>query len=226
MSWKAKMEADIATAEERARDRQPRVIVRHTFGVRVAHWWTTLTFLYLLLSGFALGYPRMSWLLNLLGGGQTARFLHPWAGVGFVVGLGFLLGLWWRIMLFLPVDWAWFRRIVTYAKQGHIQLDVDKFNAGQKAYYWFSIGNGVLMLATGIPLWFPRLLPREWNLASRFSHHVLFLAAAGFLVIHVYLSTIGLPGTFRSMLSGTVERAWAAFHHPRWFRRVDRGVEE
>jgi formate dehydrogenase gamma subunit len=212
---------EIATAEERARDRQPRVIVRHSFAIRVTHWWTTITFLYLMLSGFALGYPRMSWLFDILGGGQTVRFLHPWVGVGFAVGLLFMLVQWFGIMLFIPVDWVWLRRITTYAKQGHVELDVDKFNAGQKLYYWFSIVNGFLLLLTGIPLWRPELLPREWNLASRFSHHILFLAAAGFLLIHVYLSTIGLPGTFRSMTSGTVERAWAAFHHPRWFRRVD-----
>ncbi len=156
--------SEILTAEDRARDHQPRVVVRHTFGVRLIHWWTTLTFLYLVLSGFALGYPRMAWFLNLLGGGQTVRFLHPWVGLGFVVGFGFMLVMWLRPMTFVPVDREWFRQIGTYVRTGHTDIDTDKWNGGQKAYYWFTIVNGVLLLITGIPLWFPDLLPRELNL--------------------------------------------------------------
>jgi len=212
---------EIATAEDRARDHQPQVIVRHTFGVRLVHWWTTLMMLYLILSGFALGYPRMAWLFNILGGGQTVRFLHPWAGLGFVVGLVLMMVMWWRPMIFQSVDRAWFRQIGTYVRTGHTDVDTDEYNGGQKAYFWFEIVSGALLLITGIPLWFPDLLPREWNLAARFTHHGLFLLTIGFLFVHVYLSTVAFPGTFRSMTSGTVERAWAAFHHPRWFRRID-----
>jgi formate dehydrogenase subunit gamma len=217
--------AEIVTAEELAREHEPRLITRHTFGVRVVHWWTTLTFLYLLLSGFALGYPRMAWLLDLMGGGQSVRFVHPWVGAGFTVGLVFMFAMWLPSMAFHPVDRHWFRNLGEYVRTGHTDTDTDKFNAGQKAYYWFSVINGLVLFITGIPLWLPDLLPREWNLAARFSHHVFFLMAAGFLVVHVYLSTARFPGTFRSMTSGTVSRAWAAFHHPRWFRRVDAGRE-
>ena len=214
--------SEILTAEERERERRPGVIVRHTFGIRVMHWWTAITFIYLLLSGFALGYPRMAWLQNLMGGGQSVRFLHPWVGLGFVVGLGFMLVTWIREMTFHSHDRKWFRQLETYIRTGHTNTDTDKWNAGQKSYYWFSIVNGLLMLLTGIPLWIPDLLPRTLNLVSRFGHHGLFLLAAGFFIIHVYLSTAAFPGTFRSMTSGTVERAWAAFHHPRWFRRLER----
>jgi formate dehydrogenase subunit gamma len=213
--------SEIVTAEERARQHQPRLIVRHTFGIRLVHWWTTLTLSYLVLSGFALGYPRMAWLFGILGGGQTVRFLHPWFGLGFFAGLASMLLMWWRPMIFQSVDREWFRNIGTYVRTGHTDVDNDKFNGGQKAYYWFEIISGLLLLITGVPLWFPDLLARSWNLAARFSHHVLFLLTFGFLIVHVYLSTAAFPGTFRSMTSGTVERRWAAFHHPRWFRRVD-----
>lgn len=130
---------EIATAEDRARDHQPQVIVRHTFGVRLVHWWTTLMMLYLILSGFALGYPRMAWLFNILGGGQTVRFLHPWAGLGFVVGLVLMMVMWWRPMIFQSVDRAWFRQIGTYVRTGHTDVDNDEYNGGQKAYFWFEI---------------------------------------------------------------------------------------
>jgi formate dehydrogenase subunit gamma len=218
--------SEIATAEERAHDHQPRVIVRHTFGVRLVHWWTALMMTYLVLSGFALGYPRMAWILNILGGGQTVRFLHPWVGVGFVAGLATMTVMWWRPMIFQAVDRTWFRRIGTYVRTGHTDVDNDEYNGGQKAYFWFAIVSGLLLLITGIPLWLPNLLPREWNLAGRLAHHAFFLLTIGFLLVHVYLSTVAFPGTFRSMTSGTVERAWAAFHHPRWFRRIDSKEDE
>ncbi len=139
--------AEILTAEERAREHQPRVVLRHTFGIRVMHWWTAVTFIYLLLSGFALGYPRMAWLLDLMGGGQSVRFLHPWVGLGFVVGFGFMLVLWLRQMTFQSEDREWFRQLGKYVRTGHTDTDTDKWNGGQKSYYWFTIVNGFLLAA-------------------------------------------------------------------------------
>jgi cytochrome b subunit of formate dehydrogenase len=42
---------------------------------------------------------------------------------------------------------------------------------------------------------------------------------AGF-IIHVYEGTAHQPGTFRSMMDGTVTESWAWTHHPGWFRTV------
>jgi formate dehydrogenase subunit gamma len=198
-------------------------IVRYPFFERVVHWWTALTFVYLMLSGFALGYPRMSWLYRVLGGGQTVRFLHPIIGIAFTVGIVLMIVAWLRDMLFGDVDREWGRNLRTYVREGHTDLDVDRFNAGQKGYYWFTIGTGVLLLLTGLPLWFPDALSSGWNLVARLVHHVLFLLTVGGFIVHVYMSTVMLPGTFSSMTSGRVERRWAAHHHPRWFRRQEAG---
>jgi formate dehydrogenase subunit gamma len=198
-----------------------REIVRYTFFDRVVHWWTAFTFIYLMLSGFALGYPRMTWLYRALGGGQTVRFLHPLIGIGFMIGIVLMIVAWARDMLFSDVDREWGRRVGTYAREGHIDLDVDRFNAGQKGYYWFSIVTAVLLLVTGLPLWFPGWLSSGWILTARLVHHVLFLLTVGGFILHVYMSTVMFPGTFGGMTSGRVERRWAAYHHPRWFRRQE-----
>jgi formate dehydrogenase subunit gamma len=200
---------------------EDRTIVRYSFRDRVLHWWTALTFIYLMLSGLALGYPRMAWLLDVLAGGQTVRFLHPWVGVGFVIGVLLMLWLWWRGMRFEREDRAWAKQLRRYAREGHVNADTGRWNAGQKGYYWFSILTAVLLLATGIPLWIPDLLGSGWVLSGRIAHHVLFLLTVGGFIIHVYTSTVMFPGTFGSMTSGKVERRWAAFHHPRWFRQLD-----
>jgi len=62
-------------------------IERYSLFDRLLHWFVTLTFVYLLLSGLAIGYPRMAWLFDILGGGQTVRSMHPWMGAAFTLGI-------------------------------------------------------------------------------------------------------------------------------------------
>jgi formate dehydrogenase gamma subunit len=200
-----------------------KLLVRYSFADRIAHWLVAITFIYLMLSGLALGYPRMAWLYDVLGGGQTVRFLHPWAGIAFMIGIVYMLFAWTRDMLFDDVDRTWTRQLPTYVREGHVDLDVGRYNAGQKGYYWFAVVTAVLLLLTGIPLWYPWMLSAGWNQSARILHHVLFLLTVGGFIIHVYMSTAMFPGTIRGMTAGTVERRWAAFHHPRWFRKQEAG---
>jgi len=60
-----------------------------------------------------------------------------------------------------------------------------------------------------------------WNQSARLLHHVLFLLTVGGFIIHVYMSTVMLPGTVPGMTTGRVTRAWAAWHHPSWFRKQE-----
>lgn len=205
---------------------EPAAIRRYTFAERLLHWFVALTFIYLMLSGFALGYPRMSWLYDVLGGGQTVRVVHPIIGVAFTVGVVGMLVVWARDMRPTDVDREWGRRLRTYIREGHTGLDIGRFNAGQKGYFWYALVTGVLLLATGIPLWFPEIAGLGFLRVMRIVHHVLFLLTVAGFIIHVYMSTVMFPGTFTSMTSGEVTRAWAAHHHPRWFRERDRARRE
>ena len=196
-------------------------VLRYSLAERVLHWFVALTFIYLMLSGFALGYPRMAWLYDVLGGGQTVRFLHPIIGVAFTIGVVLMLFVWLRDMVFDDRDRAWARDLRNYVREGHSSVDIDRFNAGQKGYFWFAILTGVLLLITGLPLWFPNLMSGGWNQFARLLHHALFLLTVGGFIIHVYMSTVMLPGTMPGMTGGRVTRAWAAWHHPSWFRKQE-----
>ena len=193
-------------------------VERYSMFERVLHWFVTITMIYLILSGLALGYPRTAWLYDILGGGQTVRFLHPIVGVAFTIGVIVMLFAWLRDMLFDDSDRQWARDLGRYVREGHSEADVGRFNAGQKGYFWFAVVTGILLLLTGLPLWFPSLLNAGWNQFARLFHHVLFLLSVGGFIIHVYMSTVMLPGTVEGMTSGRVSRSWAAWHHPRWFR--------
>jgi len=145
---------------------------RYTFAERLVHWFVAFTFIALMLSGFALGYPRAAFLSGLFGGGQTMRFLHPWFGVGFTLGIVWMLVSWAREMRMNEGDREWVRRMKTYAGSGHSGLDVGKYNAGQKGYYWFSIVFGVVLFVSGLPLWYPWLLgSSSMQHIARFVHH-------------------------------------------------------
>src|SRR5581483_937693 len=108
---------------------------RYTLTDRIVHWWVALTFIALMVSGFALGYPRAYFLSGLFGGGQTMRFLHPWFGVAFTLGILWMLVSWARDMRMQAVDREWVRRLRTYTAEGHTGLDTGRYNAGQKGYY-------------------------------------------------------------------------------------------
>ena len=204
---------------------RPKEIVRYSLFERLVHWEVAVTFIYLMLSGMALAYPRMAWMTNWLGGGQTMRAAHPWVGVAFTLGLVVMILMWARHMRLEPGDREWVRRIKAYARTGHTGLDVGRYNAGQKGYYWFAIVFGLVLLVSGIPLWFPWMLSSGWNQAARLVHHASYLLMVAGFIIHVYMSTAMLPGTMSAMTTGKVSRRWAVWHHPRWVRQKEEAGE-
>jgi formate dehydrogenase subunit gamma len=191
---------------------------RYNLFERIVHWTVAITFIALLLSGLALGYPRLYWLSGLFGGGQTMRAAHPWIGIAFTVGIVVMLVMWAKPMRTDAEDRQWLRRIRQYASTGESGLDTGRWNAGQKVYFWFSVFYAAFLLLTGIPLWFPSSWGSGLLQWSRFLHHVFFLLAVAAFIIHVLLSALVFPGTMDGMTSGRVSTAWAAYHHPRWFR--------
>src|SRR5918996_3316211 len=89
-------------------------IVRYSLADRIMHWFTAVTFIYLMLSGFALGYPRMAWLYDVLGGGQTVRWLHPVIGAVVTVAVIVMFVAWVRDMVFDRTDRHWLRSLGEY----------------------------------------------------------------------------------------------------------------
>jgi formate dehydrogenase subunit gamma len=202
---------------------EPRTLARYDLFERVLHWTVAVAFVALLLSGLALAYPRMAWLSGLFGGGQTMRVAHPWIGLVFTAGLVLMLVIWARGMLLDRADRLWFRRIGEYVRKGHVAVDSGRWNGGQKAYFWLSLVAAVLLLVSGIPLWDTDLAGAGVRQLSRLSHNVLFLVMVAGFIVHVLLSVFLFTGTLEGMASGRVTRAWAAWHHPRWFREQTGG---
>src|SRR3989449_10251253 len=198
-------------------------LLRYPLYTRFLHWSVALFFILSLLSGFALYSPHLfQWLTPLFGGGPNARWLHPWFGVGFSLVFFFQFLNWFVPMSWTKTDSKFMRHIKDYA--GNVEKLAPEvtgfFNGGQKLDFWTIVLSAVIFLITGIPMWLDQAVPRALTAISYVLHDIAALVMLAGFMIHVYQSTASEPGTFRSMISGTVTEAWAWTHHPGWYREV------
>ena len=198
-------------------------LLRHPVYTRFLHWSVAIFFILSLLTGFAIYSPWLfHWITPLFGGGPRTRWLHPWFGLLFEVFFLFQFINWFAPMAWTAADRRWMKRIRRYVtNEDRVEAeDVGFFNGGQKLYFWAIAVSGVLFLITGFLLWFDDVVPR-WIVAVSYVIHDLaaLLMLAGF-IIHVYEGTAHQPGTFRSMMDGTVTESWARTHHPGWYRAL------
>lgn len=198
-------------------------ILRFTLVERVVHWIVGLSFVFLLFTGLAFSHPRLFWITALVGGGPTARMLHPWIGVVFGASVVSMLWLWARDMKVDAADRAWLGALRHYALHDRAKVPpAGKYNGGQKMFFWSMSALGAVYLASGIPLWMPAGLlglgPFYGTTVNvmRLVHYAATVAGGLLLIVHVYLGTVAYPGTLGAMLHGNVTRAWAKLHHPRW----------
>jgi formate dehydrogenase subunit gamma len=114
------------------------------------------------------------------------------------------------------------RHLSEYVKGGEtIEPEyVGFFNGGQKLQFWEIVIGGGVLLITGLFMWFPEIFGRLLVAISYVLHDISALIMLGGIVIHIYLSTVGQPGTFRAMTRGVVTRSWAWTHHPAWYKET------
>jgi formate dehydrogenase subunit gamma len=200
------------------------VILRYTLTERVVHWIAGLTYIYQLLTGLAFYSPHLYWIAAVLGGAATSRYWHPWIGLLFTAALLWMFWIWVRDMRITPVDREWSKAMGHYIRNEDEQLPaVDRFNAGQKYFFWVMLWAGSVLLISGVALWIPEQIP--WSLRFlRYAAVLLHVSAAlvsiGAFIIHVYMGTAMVRGSFTAIVRGVVPPAWARTHHRLWYNRV------
>lgn len=197
------------------------VVVRHSLQVRVVHWWVALFFILSFLSGWGLFSPRFFFLTDLFGGGYSARMLHPWFSLLFTLGLVFLFFRWINQMGWSASDTYWMQNFGRYLRYEEIP-DVGKYNGGQKLFFWAACLGGLVLLLTGVVMWFPTFFPLWLRFLSYPLHDIVFILFAVAITYHLYITLFALGGTLRAMTRGTVTKGWAKSHHPLWYQEVGR----
>lgn len=196
-------------------------IVRHNRASRLIHWSVALTFFISLFTGMPIWTPIFAWMAYLFGGLSVCRVIHPYAGVAFFIFSIAMFVQWLADMHLEPDERDWLGpRAIQYMRYQTDDSRVGKYNGGQKLYFWATGLGAVGLLLSGLLMWFPRAFPRILLEFAYIIHDITFILFAVSLVFHIYLGTAAEPGTFRSMTRGTVTRAWARLHHPRWYREV------
>ena len=136
-------------------------VVRYTLVERMCHWVAGISYLYVLASGLALFTPYLYWLAYVLGGGPTIRFWHPWAGLVFVAGVLWMHKLWGGDMKTTREDLEWRKTVKAYVTNDDAHVaPAGHFNSGQKQFYWIMFYGGLLLLVTGLLMWFAELVLR------------------------------------------------------------------
>ena len=116
--------------------------------------------------------------------------VHKWAGV--TVPIPVLAGLLsrafradlTRLNRFGPHDWGWLRAALR--RRPHAS---GKFNAGQKVYASLGTGAVLVMIGTGLIMWFPQLTPLFVRTGSMFVHDWLALLLGALVCGHIWMAS-------------------------------------
>jgi formate dehydrogenase subunit gamma len=201
-------------------------ILRYTFHERATHWVAAISYIYLLLTGLAFWSPWLFWLAALLGGGQVSRTLHPWFGLIFTAAIISMAVMWAGQMRMTKADTAWWRSLRFYiTNQDEKMPPAGRYNAGQKLLFWGFFYCGLLLLISGVVLWFTEQIPWDWR-ALRYAAVLIHPAAAlltiGLFMIHIYMSVFAERGAFGSIIRGDVSVRFAKRYHPGWYEEIVR----
>ena len=133
------------------------------------HWLAALTYAYVLLTGLAFYSPHLYWIAAMLGGAPTSRFWHPWVALVFLAIAGLDVAR-------LDCRHAHHRGrpplgrsrwTTTSATKIEDLPPIDRFNLGQKYFFWAMLFAGVVLLLSGAAMWFPEIVPASLRAARR-----------------------------------------------------------
>lgn len=199
-------------------------VLRYTFRERLNHWVAAASYLFLLGTGLAIWSPWLFWLAAIFGGGQLTRMLHPWVGLIFVISVFYMYEMWARQMKLQSVDREWWNSLHYYiTNQDDKMPPAGRYNAGQKMLFWTFFYASIVLLLTGLVLWFTDSLP--WSLrwlryAAVLLHPAAALLTIGNFMIHIYMGVFAERGAFGSVIRGDVSMAFAKRYHPGWYDEI------
>jgi cytochrome b subunit of formate dehydrogenase len=179
---------------------QPRILFRMTLEQRIQHLLLLISFLTLVLTGFALRYPS-SWLAMIFVNESVRRILHRSAGVVLIVVS--LYHIWYlitkpdgrRLLKDMLPDWKdttdardAFRYYLGYSEQRPL---FRRFTYAEKAEYWALVWGVFVMAMTGLMAWFKlaigTVVPGWWvDVALTIHWYEAILATLAIVVWHLY----------------------------------------
>lgn len=229
-----------------------RMIHRHTRLSIFMHWFNAFCWFVLLLTGLGLikneqlnpvGAWFPSLMRSLFGGGENLLMVHQylgliWAGA-FLAYVLFKRRETWaflkEVFTVSPAsDMLWLVKMnlkMTMGRKGlqRFGLTPDMppqgfYNFGQKLFAQASVVGGVVIVVTGLVMFFSTISmdnpgPAAW---SRVIHYLTVGVVFAGLLVHIFMAAISREErpAFMSMFTGNVSEHYARHHHPLWHAQV------
>lgn len=158
-------------------------------------------------------------LAEIVGRRRLIVTVHEWSGI--LLPVPVVLGLvsrayradLRRLGRYFPHDRKWLGTALRLRRREPSLA--GKFNAGQKLNANFVAGAVLVMIGTGLIMWFPRLTPLVWRTGATFVHDWLALLLAAVITGHVYFAASD-PEARRGLRTGYVPRWWVRSQHVLW----------
>ena len=196
-------------------------VKRYTPFDRLCHWTVAISFSILVFSGLGLFDKSFVNFLALMGGGAQAILIHKVAGIFFLVSSVTLSLMHAKDSFqFDKDDLGWLKVGGGYLTRGGKAPPMGKYNTGQKLFDIASLFSTLGLAATGWVIWYPLSYSRGLVQFCLVAHSLLFVFMSSAIVVHIYLGTVGNPGTMPGMLWGEVTVAWAKKHSPKWLAKM------
>jgi formate dehydrogenase subunit gamma len=187
---------------------------------RFSHWLTAISFVALGLTGLNITFGKLV-LLPVIGHdafgtlSELVKYVHNFASFPFVVGLMLIVAMWIKDNIPRKIDIVWLKQGGGFIGSKHPQA--GRFNAGEKMVFWFALGGGVAVAASGYLLLFPFYVTNILGMQiAQVVHSLIAVLFVAVILGHIYIGTLGMEGAFEAMSTGSVDLNWAKEHHGLW----------
>ncbi|MFE9645699.1 cytochrome b/b6 domain-containing protein [Streptomyces sp. NPDC006365] len=190
---------------------------RFSRGERWVHRVTAVLMALCVVTAACLYVPQLA---ELVGRRALVVVVHEWSGL--LLPVPVLVGLASRafradlrlLNRFGAHDRVWLRSALRRDTRA-ASRPAGKFNAGQKTYAAWIAGATLVMLGTGLMMWFTHLTPLVWRTSATFVHDWLALTIGIVLAGHIGMA-LADPEARRGMRTGSVSSEWAKREHSLW----------
>src|SRR6266567_4749764 len=152
------------------------------------------------------------------------RMWHPWVGLIFFAVQMWMHSMWSSHMKVTDQEEEWSKTIKAYVTNRDEQVaPAGHFNHGQKQFYWIMYYSTLVLIVTGVLMWFPELVSLKAHGLMPvviFLHCTAALFTIGAFLIHVDVGVVFVSRGLQGILWGHVPIAWAKAHHPLWYEKV------
>jgi len=209
----------------------------------IEHQANALVFAVLVLTGLSQKFHTASWaewVVLALGGIDAVRLIHRWSGIVFsilllehiaVAAFGLLFRKWPPSIVINKKDFSdAIETLKFYFGLTDRPARCDRYDYKQKFEYWGVVVGGMLMMATGITLWFSAdifslmpFLPGQIIPAAKEAHtNEAMLAFLVIVIWHIY-NSIFSPEVFpldTAIFTGKISKERMLHEHPLEYERV------